>query len=218
MTLQICEVVPDGDAGAIDASRRPQQSPVLDLLDTVWNHGDRATSHSWARINTSLRQALCLAIGAGIKFQPDDFEQIQKRYRFHYWGGNDRGGFAEQFYGLAIAEGNLSAARAFETWKGRPPFICDSVYGGAGARFAHRGGHFRERGRLSVGSTFTWQGQDVTVTSFCDLGTYLIACSYKPAAGGHLYRSQIEKRFTITRADLRRARRQRKETEPSLAE
>jgi hypothetical protein len=182
-----------------------EQSPVLDLLDTVWNHGDRATSHSWARVNTSLQQALCLAIGSGIKFHPDDFEEIQRRYRFHYWGGNGRGGFAEGFYGLAVAEGNLSAAQAFEKWKGRRPFIVDGAYGGCGARFAHRGGHFRQRGRLAVGSVFSWEGQQVTVTSFAADGRYLVACRYAetPAPG---YQSKVAKRFKITHADLRAAR------------
>lgn len=204
MSTQTCEVPRETNACDIDAGRRPEQSAVLDLLDTVWKHGDRATSHSWARVNTSMQQALCLAIGSGIKFHPDDFIEIQRRYRFHYWGGNGRGGFAEGFYGLAIAEGNLSAAQAFEKWKGRKPFILDGVYGGQGARFAHRGGHFRQRGRLSVGSVFYWEGQQVTVTSFAADGNYLVACRYaeNPTRG---YRSKVEKRFKITHADLRAA-------------
>jgi hypothetical protein len=185
----------------------PEQSAVLDLLDTVWNHWGKATRHCWDRINHSMQKALSVAIGSGMKFGPDDFSQIQRRYRFHYWGGNDRGGFAEGFYGLAVTEGNISAAQAFEKWKGRPPFILDWVRPNRGAHYVHRVG-IRERGRVAVGFEFLWHGHMVTVTSFAADGSYLTACRYKRDDEERGYaRRKIENRFTITPADIRAYRR-----------
>ncbi len=198
-----------------EAPAAPEQSPVLDLLDLVWNHGEQATSHSWGRVNTSMQRALSLAIGCGMKFAPDDFAQIQRRYRFHYWGGNDAGGFAEGFYALAVAEGNVSACQAFEKWKGRAPFIADGVRPGRSVQFAHRGG-FREKQRLAVGSTFHWQGQEVKVTSFADDGSYVVACSYDDPDPTKSYeKAKIDRRYRISRRDLQQARREQKEPDTS---
>jgi len=184
----------------------PEQSDVLDLLDTVWRGCDRATSHSWSRVNSSMSSALALAIGSGMKFGADDFAEIERRYRFHYWGGESRGGFAEGFYCTAVAEGNVSACQAFEKWKGRKPFIVDNVQPGTGARFAHRVG-FRQSSRLCVGSRFTWDGREVTVTSFSEDGTYLTACTYHEPDQAHPYGVRVKQRYTITNRDIREQRR-----------
>jgi hypothetical protein len=201
----------------------PQQSPVLDLLDTVWNHWGGATRHSWDRVNHSMHHALCLAIGSGMRFGPDDFAEIERRYRFGYWGHEDPGGFAEGFYTLAVVEGNLSAARAFEKWKGRPPFIWDAVLLPRAGHYTKSGG-WREVARLTVRSEFAWQGQRVKVTSFAADGRYLVACSYRkdsvqeePCASCghrtyHYRREKIDKRYKITTVDLRRQRQQHRET------
>jgi len=182
------------------------QSPVLDLLDIVWRHSDQATSHSWSRVNTSMKGALSLAIGSGMRFGRDDFWEIAQRYRFHYWAGNT-GGFAEWFYCLAVVEGNLSACRAFEHYKNRKPFIVEGVSPGSGPTFAHRSG-FRETGRLCVGATFTWNGEQVTVTSFAEDGKSLVACSYRdPGAADRDVGPVLHKRYRIAPRDIREQRR-----------
>jgi hypothetical protein len=185
----------------------PQQSAVLDLLDTVWSNWGQATPHCWDRVNHAMQAALSLAIGSGMKFGLHDFEEISRRYRFHYWGGDYRGGFAEGFYALAVTEGNLSAARAFETWKGRKPFIMDSVRPDRGASYVHRVS-YRQRGRVAVGFQFYWHDRYYTVTSFHEDGSGLVACTYKPVSeearhGGR----KIDKRIIVTQADVRDYRR-----------
>jgi hypothetical protein len=209
------ELAPD-DRERLEPSA-PEQSPVLDLLDTVWNHWGGATRHSWDRVNHSMRQALCLAIGSGMEFGSDDFAEIQRRYRFHYWGGEDAGGFAEGFYTLAVVEGNLSAARAFEKWKGRPPFIWDSILLPREGHYTKSGGR-REMARLTVRSEFAWRGQRVKVTSFADDGSHVVACSYQAPDPTKPYTSaKIDKRYKITNADLRRQRKQHREAAESSA-
>jgi hypothetical protein len=44
----------------------------------------------------------------------------------------------------------------------------------------------------------------VTVTSFAADGSYLVACRYKES--GNSYQRQVEKKYKITRADIRAAR------------
>jgi hypothetical protein len=182
-------------------SKKKQQSSVLDLLDQVWNHWGQATRHSWDRVNNSMRATLTLAIGSGMEFGPDDFHEIEKRYRFHFWGYHQSGGFAEGWYTRAVTDGNLSAARAFENWKGRKPFILDNIMPDRNSQYLRRVG-LRQRGRVAVGYQFGRQGKLGTVTSFTENGASLTACSYKPDPEGG-YRREIDKRYTITQADVR---------------
>lgn len=64
-------------------------SPAVQLVKYVWQNSFVCTSHSWRVLNECLQDALLLAIMAGMKFDPDDFEYIDKNFRFYFWGGND---------------------------------------------------------------------------------------------------------------------------------
>ena len=90
-------------------------SPAYQLLHHVWRHCLAETGHSWERLNRSMRDAMQLAINAGIEFDQNDFTKRCNDFRGGYWFGETGG---EGFYSLAVQTGNLSAAQAFESWKG----------------------------------------------------------------------------------------------------
>ena len=179
--------------------QEPERSPAWQLLAHVWKHCPRPgvdQRGSWSRLNQSMRAALDLAISSGCEFDVGDFAGLEEAFHFGYWGIVD-GGFAEGFYRLAVAENNLSAAKSFEHWKGRGPFIAGDVGD-------------RQRDRLAVGSCFSWQGEEVTVTSFSKCGEYLTACSYKPRTKDAPYSATVLHRYKITTADIQANRKARK--------
>lgn len=182
--------------------KKDKISPVRQLLSLVWGQSLKATGHSWERLNHSMYAAMQLAINAGMPFEADDFSAAMNEFRAGYWFGETGG---ESLYTLAVQTGNLSAAQAYEAWKGRPPFIVDDVDPGWNRSFAHTTGK-RARGRVAVGFSFPWQGHDVTVTSFSDDGRYLTACAYTKGD-----RRKVTRRFKITIAGIRADRRLRKE-------
>jgi len=182
--------------------KKEKASPVRQLLSLVWSHSLKATGHSWERLNHSMYAAMQLAINAGMPFDADDFSAAMNEFRAEYWFGETGG---ESLYTLAVQTGNLSAAQAYEAWKGRSPFIADDVDPGWNRSFAHVTGR-RQRGRLAVGFKFPWQGQKVTVTSFSRDGTYLTACAYTKGD-----RRKVTRRFQITVADIHADRRRRRE-------
>lgn len=121
--------------------------------------------------------ALGLAIQYGLDFADDDLKDF-------------RGLATEDAYTRAVAWHHTSAARALETAMGRKPFPL------AGRR-------------LTVGSKFVWDEREAKVTSFADDGESLIACAYRweveahPCVAGEASGEwKIDRRFTITRADL----------------
>lgn len=151
-----------------------QKSAAYKFLQIVWrSQGEYQNSHSWDRLNHAMKDALHMAILYGFRFGIDDFILICKRpgeggFNFGYWAGVDgKDMWGEGFYSLAC-DGqygpNLSAARAFEKWKNRKPFMLDGK-------------------RLFIGSRLKWPDEKnklyipVDVTSFSKDGTYLIACS-----------------------------------------
>ena len=99
-----------------------EASPVDRLLTIVWENTLKATGHSWERLNHAMHAALKLAIGAGFEFETDDMKQVMANYRTGYWIGDP-----EWCYSMAIGQGNLSAAKSYEAWKAREPFIADDV-------------------------------------------------------------------------------------------
>ena len=170
-------------------------SSALHLLSHVWKHAMEVTGHSWRRLNASMQDALHLAISSGMKFDRDDFIEIENRFRFGYWGGiNNAHNFGERWYSLSIEQSNLSASLAFEKWKGRKPFI-----------FIEIRSPFRKKGRLALGSRFHWKKEWVDVTSFAEDGSHLIACAFHRYVEG---RSRtVMHRHTITPQDLKEERR-----------
>lgn len=155
------------------------------LLGLVWFNAGTATSHSWQRYNTSLRKALQLAIGSGFKFTAADFASLS-RFRPGFWMGADW----EWVYSMAVAEGNESAARAWEEYQGREPIIGGWVKPAQRHdSYAHQS-NSRKQDRIHVGCTFEYQGFRVRVTSFVNKG---------PAFG---VADKESRRFTITRQSV----------------
>lgn len=197
-------------------SRKVVKSPLLQLLDVVWENSLVATCHSYGRLNTAMRDALRLAIGSGFEFTLGDMTYVFSNYRSGYWLGADQ----EWVYSSAIVEANLSAARSYEAAVVRKPFMANRVMVADCLRFGHQAG-VRDRERLHVGAKFNWQGDYVTVTSFRD--DVVVACAYHGeefhkaranldaasslahAAGvaEPTWGSVIRKRYRITRLDLK---------------
>ncbi len=175
------------------------------LLQLVWDNAQSATSHSWERTNTAMRKALALTIGAGFAFTKADFEGLAK-FRPGYWIGESE----EWCYSMAVAEGNYSAADAFEEWMGREAIIADDVRPAERHdSYAHKSGD-RAKERLHVGCYFEWRGEKVKVTSFTDKGA-AVAVAYQPATGPYDRESKVKKRFTITRELVIEDRAERKQ-------
>ncbi|HXH93834.1 MAG TPA: hypothetical protein VNN25_19805 [Thermoanaerobaculia bacterium] len=159
--------------------------------------------------------ALRLAIGAGFPFSEDggDFAALGE-FRSGYWMSDSE----EWVYSMAIVEGNLSAAKAYEVWKGREPIIADEVDPGRSHGFIHGTGT-RQTERLHVGCYFPWKGERVKVTSFAADGS-AVACSYHPGdKDGYHHEHKIKKRYRITRETViedRADRRERKKLHADL--
>lgn len=175
------------------------KSPAVQLLDLVWKHCNTATTHSYERLNHSMRNALSLAIGAGFEFHEDDYKYILGAYRTGYWIGAS----TEWFYTEAIAVENMSAIKTYEKHKERQPFIADGVTITSNNGYTHGSHLVRKRERLCVGATFVWEGQRVRVTSFAEDNSRLTACiiRHTPAEG-----EKVAKRFKITRQMILDAR------------
>ncbi len=184
---------------------KPTDSPVIALLRHVWCTNGAATSHSWERMNQSMTAAMELAINSGMEFEATDFSRkILKDFNVGYWWGG-----TERYYTLAVMTGNLSAAKAIETYLDSQAFIADEVsppsWQGC---FAHTT-RTRKRGRLAIGFSFPWKGEAVTVTSFSGDGKHLVACSYKERAKGS-YSNTIKRSFEITPAAIKEDRAERR--------
>jgi hypothetical protein len=151
-------------------------SDALTLLTHVWKRGMK---DSWGRINGSMFQALSLAIGAGLKFEAKDFEHIYSRdgFRGGYWVGAEY----EWIYSSAIENGNASAYKAWEEFKGRKPFFANGVKGRhyPGTRYLHTTQMSAQRGRLAVGFSFPLDGRCWFVTGFDDEKGILRAALYE---------------------------------------
>lgn len=159
----------------------------IQLLNTVSRGTNETTGYSHQRLSDSMHSAMKLAIVSKMKFDKDDFKEFAK-----FWS------FSERYYELACKE-NISAAISFEAWKNRKPFIADMI------EYGWQGAVKRNKGRLAVSSSFWWNGEKVTVTSFSGDGTYLIACSYKDKKPDE-YRNKIKHQYKITHKDLRNYR------------
>jgi hypothetical protein len=184
---------------------KTEVSSAIQLLDLVWGNTNKATSHSWERLNHSMRESLSMAIGAGFLFAEDDIQYVFRHYNSGRWLGDSQ----EWIYSEAIKAENKSAIASYEKIKNRVGLIADGVTLG-NSRYLHSSCSTRQRERLFVGAEFTWRGVKVKVTSFADDQSYVNACSYKPRKEGE-YSDKIDKRFKITREDLIAERAERKE-------
>ena len=194
------------------------RSPAGRLLAILWKHvGGAAPNHSWRRVNMTMRRGLKLAIDGGLRFARGDLARIVEAFNGDHWIGET----AEWIYSLAVDAANSSAVAAFETWKGREPFIVDLCGTFVNSPSARR--------RLTVGERFWWpsrarrvaDGQKqiryelLTVTSFARDQESLVACSHHerltdPRTGCLVGRERVKNRYRITRADIRDERKRRR--------
>lgn len=187
------------------------KSPAIRLLELTWNESLKKTGFSWRRLNRSMDTTLKLAIDSGMEFYERDFAYISEHFRIGYWGSD-----CECYYTLAASTNNLSAARSFESWRKRKPFIMNGIGCWRWIGCWQNGGayHSRTRGRLTVNTQFSWQEQWVTVTSFAMDQSYLIATRSMKAEDAEVldrlagkprnWRAKVIKRYRITHEDLRR--------------
>lgn len=176
---------------AVERDPEPQKdSPALTLLRHVWKNIDYR-SHALA--NDAMQRALSLAIESGMEFGVDDFAAIKAEFRPQYWlnmeSAYSRACAADRAHGE-----NTSAYKAIEKHLGRKPFL---VVPNA---------HAASKIRLCEGRRFDWhidlkQRIRVTVTSFADDQSAVIACSYKVPNDGS-YERKIDRRFRITHDDI----------------
>jgi hypothetical protein len=178
------------------------KSAVIKMLELIWDNEGKAQGDgcSWTRLNGALQSGLSIAVECGFKFNLGDFatlcEERPKGFRFGYWSGQD----GERWYSMACAVerghgGNLSAARSFEQWRNRKPFILKTFDNPSGIR-------------LAIGHRFDWtkdgvikEGSQrclVAVTSFDDADGTLRACHYKGVVG----EGKPVKMFTITHEQI----------------
>lgn len=172
-----------------------QWSPVIRLLDSVWEHTNEATTHSWDRLNRAMQAALEMAVGAGFSFAPDDIQHIMSNYRSDRWVGES----IEWLYKLAIVVENNTAILSYENAVDRKPFFGKNVTIESSLRWSHSSFISRRKERLCVGSRFQWQEYRPTVTSFANDSSTLTACVYADRKDGA---RKIAKRFTIKHDDL----------------
>jgi len=147
-------------------------STALTLLKQVWNHGKK---DSWERINNSMRNALSLAVGSGLKFDASDFSYMTLNFRWAYWISD-----AEWVYKEAVINGNESCESAFESWKGRKPFRGNNVTVNRWDRggYIHTNGVHRQRERLAINFGFPALGRQWWVTGFDDTKGVIRVASY----------------------------------------
>ena len=127
-------------------------SHALGLMQYVWLN---ASSRSWRRLNVTLHNAMRVAIGAGMHFDPEDMATIYKTMRGWHWFNG------EYLYEAAVKYNNRSACISYEKHMKRAPFIYEGK-------------------RLFVGASIKWPGMGMCrVTSFADKG--IIICAFRTA-------------------------------------
>lgn len=186
--------------------KEKQDSPVIRFLYEAWRSSQKATGHSWQRLNHGMRDALFLTVQMGFEWQAGDYNEAMKRFNGGYWIGAE--GF-EQLYKTAVLYRNSSAWQSLEAHANRKPFIVKGassyVHGNMGNGLA----------RLVVGAEFQWNGERVTVTSFNDEKGYLVAQSYSHGKAeicktcSRVLSSgerKIQKRYQITHPDIKAAK------------
>lgn len=197
-----------------------QQSAPIQLLQHVWNNMQKATSHSWLKVNHALSEALSLAVRSGMSFHEDDFRRIFRNasdggFRAGYWIGAD----TEWFYRLAVLYRNASAWKTYEKWAERTPFIWKAASLSVNTGDGPCG---QGLARLVVGAEFQWERERVKVTSFRDgAEPYVVACSYQRDGKAKSCKSckhtiswpqdVLNHRYKITHKDLREAQRKLKQ-------
>lgn len=167
----------------------PQKaSPALQLVRLVFTEGQKATGHSWTRLNQALYLAARVAIEGGLRFDLEDFTDFHGEMRALYWIGAHPDGL----YAAACKSRNRSACLAYEHHYDFAPYELDGQ-------------------RVHVGHAFEWNGERVTCTSI--QRDRMVACSYQYELDQHQHqRKVLWHRYSITPADLNAERKKREIT------
>ena len=131
-------------------SRPPSDSPVLNLIWTLAEH-DRSGPRE--RIASAFGDVLNAAI-KGLVWAKDDWSAIMRRYGGHcrvlFGDHNPLGSTViECWYNAMIRADNSSACKSYEAWAKRALF-----------------NHPETGKRMGQGARFTWEGQEVILSSF----------------------------------------------------
>lgn len=162
--------------------KKTKDSQAIRFLQSTWDFTNTAMPHSWQRLNHTMRDALFLALEGGFEFHVDDFKLLGPRFNAGRWRGSN----IEAFYSLAVKLGHNQAWNAYEAWAGRTPFLVSGK-------------------RVCVGMRLCWEKVIlVEVTSFNDVDGSFTAVKY-----GQYPERNIERRFTITHALLKDAKKAR---------
>jgi len=153
---------------------RVSDSPAVALIRHVWHNVDGGKTKSWRRLNAAMGAATRLAVSAGLLFHLEDWSTIYRDFRGQSWLD------AEHMYTIAVEEGNISAAKAWEARQKRAPFLIG-------------------RCRVAVGTWFIWDGNHVKVSSFSVTGDCIVACAYT----NNDNQRTPTKRYKLTLKDLK---------------
>jgi hypothetical protein len=150
-------------------TKEPKDSPAIALIRAVWEGSFTSRPQTWDRLNLVLRQALDLAIGAGMQFLPGDLARLRGgMFSFARWCRCPDG-----LYSLAVSTGNKSFIEDFEACYEQPPLIADQVESVHHFQYSHRTGS-RGRERLHVGCRFPWEGEQFRVTAIGSGGARVV--------------------------------------------
>lgn len=134
-------------------------SAALTLLKHVWNH--RHTD-SYEALNHCMYEAVSLAVGSKLNWDKTDFAYVGSNFRPGYWLGEH--GW-EWVYSLAIATEATSFIKAFESWKGRKPFMANHVENTETRGYNHFTNTSSKRGRIALGTNVIINGVRFECTS-----------------------------------------------------
>ena len=186
------------DPDRVDVDKCPKTtSPARQLVDFVVTNC-RAVRR--ADRKSVRREAVNLAIKAGLEFNAEDFKELNEANLLPCYLNNDNN-YGEEYYTYAVKHENTSACRSFEFWKQREPY-------------------FWKGKRLTIGDALVWNDYDCRVTSFTKCGS-IILCSYLPRSLQHVEAAdgsrrvrylaeQVDRRFRVTPDDLKAFRREQR--------
>jgi len=126
--------------------KNKKQSIAMQMMTLAWENSN-LHGKSWTRLNARLQSILEQIIGFEIEFEKDDFKNIFESFRGGYWFSQSSNGnnYGEGFYSIACAWNN-SAAKSFESWTNREPFILNSNRLNEGSEFAYNNYFWRVSG------------------------------------------------------------------------
>lgn len=176
---------------------------ALKLIAHVW--GNRHTT-SWEAVNHCMYDAVKLAIGAKLEWEPNDFKYIEDNFRPGYWLGAD--GW-ERPYSLAVWTDATSFIKSYETFSGRKPFMANEVSAyGQSEGYAHANSQNRVRGRIALNSEVWIDSVRFECTSITN---ERIVLTSRPASG----KRKINKLTVEDCAKLWPAPKKQKPTQPT---